>query len=111
MLGGSDIKSNLFKYVDSFFKAVREIFEHFRFDEYVTQLSVANLTFKIVEIVAATDLHPETISNYEVDLVCEELIRKFAESSNETAGEHFASRYILNLVVTPCKLKGTRADA
>ncbi|HEY5961371.1 MAG TPA: type I restriction-modification system subunit M N-terminal domain-containing protein, partial [Polyangiaceae bacterium] len=99
-LGSSDIKSNLLKYVDSFSKDAREIFEHFRFDEYVGQLAAANLLFKVVKNVAATDLHPEAISNYEMGLVFEELIRKFAESSNETAGEHFTPRDIIRLTTS-----------
>jgi len=96
-LGSSDIKSNLLKYVESFSKDAREIFAHFRFDEFVTQLNDANLLFKVVKKVAATDLHPETIGNYEMGLVFEELIRRFAESSNETAGEHFTPRDIVRL--------------
>ena len=99
-LGSSDIKSNLLKYVESFSKDAREIFAHFRFDEFVTQLNEANLLFKVVKKVASTDLHPETISNYEMGLVFEELIRRFAESSNETAGEHFTPRDIVRLTTS-----------
>ena len=99
-LGSSDIKSNLLKYVESFSRDAREIFAHFRFDEFVTQLNEANLLFKVVKKVASTDLHPETISNYEMGLVFEELIRRFAESSNETAGEHFTPRDIVRLTTS-----------
>src|SRR5690606_15618787 len=84
-LGTKDIKRNLLKYVDSFSKDAREIFEHFRFDEFIGQLDEANLLFKVVQRVANTDLHPEVISNHDMGLVFEELIRRFAESSNETA--------------------------
>lgn len=52
-------------------------------------LEDANLLFKVVKKFATTDLSPKAISNYEMGLVFEELIRRFAESSNETAGEHF----------------------
>jgi type I restriction enzyme M protein len=99
-LGSADIKRNLTKYIESFSKDAREIFEHFRFDEFIGQLNEANLLFKAVQKVAATDLHPETISNYEMGLVFEELIRKFAESSNETAGEHFTPRDIVRLTTS-----------
>ena len=61
-LGSSDIKSNLLTYVDNFSKDAREIFEHFRFDEFVAKLDEANLLFKVVQRVATTDLSPETIS-------------------------------------------------
>lgn len=88
-LGESDIKDNLEKYIQSFSKDGREIFEYFKFSEFIGQLSDANLLYKVVQKFATTDLHPEVISNHEMGLVFEELIRRFAESSNETAGEHF----------------------
>jgi type I restriction enzyme M protein len=96
-LGSADIKSNLTTYVDSFSPDAREIFVHFRFDEFISKLDEANLLYKIVQKVATTDLSPKTISNYEMGLVFEELIRRFAESSNETAGEHFTPRDIVHL--------------
>lgn len=99
-LGTSDIKSNLTTYVESFSKDAREIFEYFRFDEFVTALDSANLLFKVVQKVASTDLSPKAISNHEMGLVFEELIRRFAESSNETAGEHFTPRDIVRLTTS-----------
>jgi type I restriction enzyme M protein len=99
-LGSADIKRNLTKYVECFSSDAREIFAHFRFDEFVAELDKANLLYKIVQKVAATDLHPETISNHDMGLVFEELIRKFAESSNETAGEHFTPRDIVRLTTS-----------
>ncbi len=99
-LGTSDIKSNLLSYVDGFSRDAREIFEHFRFDEFVSKLDEANLLYKVVQKVAATDLSPEAISNHDMGLVFEELIRRFAESSNETAGEHFTPRDIVRLTTS-----------
>ena len=96
-LGSADIKSNLITYVDSFSTDAREIFEHFRFDEFIAKLDEANLLFKVVQKVATTDLSPKAISNHDMGLVFEELIRRFAESSNETAGEHFTPRDIVRL--------------
>src|SRR5690606_17243540 len=84
----------------SFSKDAREIFDYFRFDEFVHSLAEANLLFKIVQKVATTDLHPEKISNHEMGLVFEELIRRFAEGSNETAGEHFTPRDIVRLTTS-----------
>ena len=88
-MGQNDIRANLSTYVQSFSKDAREIFEHFKFDEFVAQLNDANLLYKVVQKFATTDLSPDAISNHDMGLVFEELIRKFAESSNETAGEHF----------------------
>ena len=99
-MGQSNIKANLEKYVQSFSKDAREIFEHFKFDEFVGLLEDANLLYKVVQKFATTDLSPSNISNYEMGLVFEELIRRFAESSNETAGEHFTPRDIVRLTTS-----------
>ncbi|MEZ4231674.1 MAG: class I SAM-dependent DNA methyltransferase [Polyangiaceae bacterium] len=99
-LGTTDIKSNLTKYVQSFSRDAREIFEHFRFDEFVQKLDESNLLFKVVQKVASMDLHPSSVSNHEMGLVFEELIRRFAEGSNETAGEHFTPRDIVRLTTS-----------
>ena len=99
-MGQSDIKDNLNTYIQSFSKDAREIFEHFKFEEFVSQLADANLLYKVVQMFANTDLSPETISNHEMGFVFEELIRRFAESSNETAGEHFTPRDIVRLTTS-----------
>lgn len=99
-MGQSDIKDNLNTYVQSFSKDAREIFEHFKFEEFVGQLADANLLYKVVQKFANTDLSPEAISNHDMGFVFEELIRRFAESSNETAGEHFTPRDIVRLTTS-----------
>ena len=99
-MGSADIKSNLLSYIDSFSPDAREIFEHFKFAEFVSDLQDANLLYKVVQKVAQTDLSPAAISNHDMGLVFEELIRRFAESSNETAGEHFTPRDIVRLTTS-----------
>ena len=99
-MGQKDIKDNLENYIQCFSKDAREIFEHFKFNEFISQLDDANLLFKVVEQFAKTDLSPQTISNHHMGLVFEELIRRFAESSNETAGEHFTPRDIVRLTTS-----------
>lgn len=99
-LGESGIKANLESYIQGFSKDAREIFEHFKFSEFIGQLNDANLLYKIVQKVRLTDLSPAAISNHEMGLVFEELIRRFAESSNETAGEHFTPRDIVHLTTS-----------
>mgnify|MGYP002620066318 CR=1 FL=1 len=99
-LGTTDIESNLLNYVQCFSRDAREIFEYFRFDEFVHALAKANLLFKVVQRVATMDLHPDAVSNHEMGIVFEELIRRFAESSNETAGEHFTPRDIVHLTTS-----------
>ncbi|MBL4886638.1 MAG: SAM-dependent DNA methyltransferase, partial [Planctomycetaceae bacterium] len=99
-LGEAGIKDNLESYIQGFSKDAREIFEHFKFAEFIGQLNDANLLYKIVQKVKKTDLSPKAISNHEMGLVFEELIRRFAESSNETAGEHFTPRDIVRLTTS-----------
>ena len=99
-LGQDDIKSNLESYIQSFSKDAREIFEFFNFAEFLGQLNDADLLFKIVQKVRQTDLSPKAISNHDMGLVFEELIRRFAEGSNETAGEHFTPRDIVRLTTS-----------
>ncbi|MDH5803508.1 MAG: type I restriction-modification system subunit M [Gammaproteobacteria bacterium] len=99
-LGEAGIKANLEKYIQCFSKDAREIFEYFKFSEFIGQLNDANLLYKIVQKVRTTDLSPKTISNHDMGKVFEELIRRFAESSNETAGEHFTPRDIVHLTTS-----------
>jgi len=99
-LGEAGIKDNLESYINGFSQSAREIFEYFKFTEFIGQLNDNNLLYKIVQKVRATDLSPRKISNYEMGLVFEELIRRFAESSNETAGEHFTPRDIVRLTTS-----------
>lgn len=99
-LGESGIKANLERYIQCFSKDAREIFDHFKISEFIGLLNDANLLYKVVQKVRTMDLHPNAVSNYEMGLVFEELIRKFAESSNETAGEHFTPRDIVHLTTS-----------
>ena len=96
-LGETDIKANLESYIQSFSKDAREIFEYFNFAEFIGQLNDADLLYKVVQKVRQTDLSPKAISNHDMGLTFEELIRRFAEGSNETAGEHFTPRDIVRL--------------
>ncbi|WP_269915556.1 type I restriction-modification system subunit M [Acinetobacter sp. HY1485] len=96
-MGQADIQENLKSYIKGFSKNAYEIFELFNFEKSIELLNDANLLFKVVGNFASIDLSPTKILNHEMGLVFEELIRKFAESSNETAGEHFTPRDIVNL--------------
>ena len=78
-LGETGIKDNLDNYVQCFSKDAREIFEYFKFDEFVGLLTDANLLYKVVQKFANTDLSPAAISNHEMGLVFEELTSKLKE--------------------------------
>ncbi|MCO1620133.1 type I restriction-modification system subunit M [Pseudomonas putida] len=99
-LSDTQTAADLMSYVQAFSKDAREIFEHFHFEDFVQQLETANLLYQVVQRFAATDLSPEFISNFGMGIIFEELIRKFAESSNETAGEHFTPRDIVHLTTS-----------
>lgn len=95
----SNIGENLRAYINAFSPEVRDIFEHFDFATHVDRLSKANLLYLVTEKFANIDLHPDVVSNAQMGAVFEELIRKFAELSNETAGEHFTPREVIRLMV------------
>lgn len=99
-LGESGIKANLESYIQGFSKDAREIFEYFNFAEFIGQLSDANLLYKVVQKIRTVDLTPKAVSNHDMGLVFEELIRRFAEGSNDTAGEHFTPRDIVRLTTS-----------
>nr|WP_211306775.1 class I SAM-dependent DNA methyltransferase [Acidiferrobacter thiooxydans] len=93
------IRQNLTAYLGDFSSEAREVFERFKFLERVRELDDKNLLFLLVQKFATIDLHPDTVPNETMGLVFEELIRKFAEESNETAGEHFTPRDVIRLMV------------
>lgn len=95
----ANLKANVLSYVSGFSENVRDIFEKFDFDVQVQKLDSANLLFLVVQKFAAVDLHPDNVSNAAMGHMFEELIRKFAELSNETAGEHFKPREVIRLMV------------
>ena len=93
------VRQNLTAYLGDFSAEARDVFENFRFLSRIGELEDKNLLFLIVQKFAAIDLHPDVVPNETMGLVFEELIRKFAEDSNETAGEHFTPRDVIRLMV------------
>ena len=94
-----NVAQNLFSYIQGFSAEVRDIFEHFEFQPQIERLSRAGLLYQVTEKFCQIDLHPGVVSNADMGTVFEELIRKFAELSNETAGEHFTPREVIRLMV------------
>ncbi len=95
----NNVAANLKNMINGFSANGREIIEYFNFGDHITRLDEANLLFMVVNRFAAMDLHPQTVSAMEMGYVFEELIRKFSELSNETAGEHFTPREVIKLMV------------
>lgn len=100
LMGDPDhIGENLRAYLQAFSPAVRDIFDRFEFHLQIDRLQKAGLLYLVTEKFANIDLHPEVVSNARMGVVFEELIRRFAELSNETAGEHFTPREVIALMV------------
>ena len=100
LMGDQDhIGENLRSYIQGFSPAVRDIFESFEFHIQIDRLAKAKLLYLVTEKFSNIDLHPDVVSNDQMGSVFEELIRKFAELSNETAGEHFTPREVIRLMV------------
>jgi len=100
LLGDQDhIRENLYAYIRAFSPATKDIFERFDFFTQIDRLDKNRLLYLVTEKFAGVDLHPDTVDNTQMGLVFEELIRKFAELSNETAGEHFTPREVIRLMV------------
>lgn len=86
-------------YVAGFSEDAREVFEKFDLYSQITRLDTANLLYLVLGRFVDIDLSPERVTNTEMGYVYEELIRRFSELSNETAGEHFTPREVVELMV------------
>lgn len=94
----SNVAGNLLSYIHAFSPDVADIFERFDMPAQIDRLQKADLLYLIVEKFASVDLHPKKVSNADMGTIFEELIRKFAEQSNETAGDHFTPRDVIRLM-------------
>lgn len=95
----NNIAANLIEYINGFSTDAREIIEQFEFENQITRMDNNNLLFMVVKRFQEIDLHPKKVSSMEMGYLFEELIRKFAEISNETAGEHFTPREVIRLMI------------
>lgn len=93
------IASNLTAYIRGFSANAREVIERFKFADQIAKLDEANLLYLVVKRFSEIDLHPDRVSNHMMGLAFEDLIRRFAEQSNETAGEHFTPREVIRFMV------------
>lgn len=93
------IEANLRDYINGFSEDVREIMDNFEIFGVIDKLSRANLLYLVVQRFAEIDMSDTQIDNLEMGYMFEELIRRFSEQSNETAGEHFTPREVIELMV------------
>lgn len=95
----ADLRENLASYLAGFSENVRDIFERFKFDETLNKLAEKNKLFAVTEKFSQANFHPSVVSNIQMGLVFEELIRWANERSNETAGDHYTPREVIALMV------------
>lgn len=99
-LGDSEnLAANLLDYVTGFSDNVKDIFDKYKISDRIAELDEHDLIFHVTQRFAGVDLSPAAVPNEEMGHIFEELIRKFAEASNETAGEHFTPRDVIELMV------------
>ena len=94
-----NIGRHLTDYIAGFSENVRKIFERFEFEKEIEKLEEANRLYAVVSKFAEIDLHPDYVDNITMGLVFEDLIRRFNEAANETAGDHFTPREVIRLMV------------
>ena len=94
------LASHLVNYIQGFSARVRDIFEYFEFENEIDRMREANILWLIVSRFSSVDLHPDRVSNRQMGLVFENLIRRFNELANETAGDHFTPRDVIRLMVS-----------
>jgi type I restriction enzyme M protein len=95
----TNLAANLRSYISAFSSGARDVLEKFDFDTQIARMDKANILYMVISKFAEIDLHPTVVSNLEMGYLYEELIRKFSELSNETAGEHFTPREVIRLMV------------
>lgn len=89
---------NFKQYINGYSKNIQDIFEKFDFDKQLERLEGGKLLFLVIQELNKVDLHPSAVDNYQMGHVFEELLRKFSEMSNETAGEHYTPRDVIGLM-------------
>lgn len=98
-LGADNVRDNIADYIHGFSDNVQAIFSHFNFNTWLDDLNKKGLLLTVISAFSSDDLDlsPDKVSNQDMGTVFEHLIRKFAEASNETAGEHFTPRDVVRL--------------
>lgn len=95
----NNIAKNFKKYLSDYSSNIQDIIEKFDFQKQLERLEGGNLLFLIIQELNKVDLHPLQVDNYQMGHIFEELLRKFSEMSNETAGEHYTPRDVISLMV------------
>lgn len=97
----SNIEANFYNYISGYSKEVQDIIENFDLDRHIKRMSNNNILFAVIDRFNSknSDLSPEHVSNIEMGYIFEEIIRRFSESHNEEAGQHYTPREVIKLMV------------
>ncbi len=94
------LSENFYDYLSSFSTNVQDIIQNFGLQKHIDKLEKNNKLYLLVEKFTDIDLHPSNVDNHVMGNIFEELLRKFSEMSNETSGEHYTPRDVVNLLVS-----------
>lgn len=96
-----NIEDNFRDYLNGFSENVRGIIEKFKFDGHITTMANKGILYIVIKEFTSpkANLHPDVISNLEMGYIFEEIIRRFSESHNEDAGQHYTPREVIRLMV------------
>ena len=96
-----NIEENFHDYLNGFSENVRDIIEKFKFDGHIDTMANKGILYIVIKEFTSTraNLHPDVISNLEMGYIFEEIIRRFSESHNEDAGQHYTPREVIRLMV------------
>lgn len=97
---GDHIAQHLVSYTKGFSANVRRIFDFFELENEIEKMRESNILFLVVSKFCDVDLHPDQVPNQQMGLIFENLIRRFNELANETAGDHFTPREVIRLMVS-----------
>ena len=95
-----NVEMNFWNYINAYSPNVYEIIENFRLQRIIEKLVKNDYLFQLVDKFTEVDLHPDKVSNHQMGYIFEELLRRFSEMSNETAGEHYTPREVICLMVS-----------
>jgi type I restriction enzyme M protein len=93
------IAKDLVSYIRGFSSNVQRIFDYFEFEKEIEIMNEANILYLVISRFSIVDLHPKNVSNIDMGLIFENLIRRFNELANETAGDHFTPREVIKVMV------------
>ena len=94
-----NIAKDLVSYIRGFSSNVQRIFDYFEFEKEIEKMNESNILYLVVSQFCKVDVHPNNVSNIEMGLIFENLIRRFNELANETAGDHFTPREVIKLMI------------